>query len=62
MKCQSMFCKREAEPGYTVCSACLRVLLRGAFGVPEVPPEPISWHERARARVGRTNVVGGIAA
>lgn len=62
MKCQSLFCKRQPEPGYAVCSACLRVLLRGAFGTPEVQPEPQSWHDRARARAGRTDVVGGIAA
>ena len=56
--CNMNGCRRAVEPGFAACDDCVARLLRDAFGFPE--PEPQSWHDRARAGIGRTSIVGGI--
>lgn len=59
INCRTPGCARKplassSGATYAHCDACTRRILRAAFA-----PEPVSWHERARARLLPPLVVGG---
>jgi len=58
MICATPACHRRARRNFANCDAHTSALLTGAFGIPS--PVPQAWHDRARARVGRTAIVGGL--
>ncbi len=61
MTCQAFGCSRAALTSscgavYAFCAEDTAAVLHAAFA----SPEPVSWHERARAHTLPTMVVGGL--